>query len=165
MNSNNNLQSVLGDFSRSFTELTNLIQSSSTAGTASGSALQNARSSLSSLRSDAGLANDVSLSFNRVSSNTSTGSSSAPANLPSVARKQRSSHRFSPTVVAERNGRFDVKLMVVDHISELFRGTRSTANYRGEAVIETAFYLMEDQTVRSVRTTIIDIIRGQFDEF
>jgi len=60
-----------------------------------------------------------------------------------------------------------MKLSVVDHIPELFGSgsTRSISNYRGGAVIETAFFLMEDESAHSVRNKIMEIIKSQFPDY
>lgn len=58
-----------------------------------------------------------------------------------------------------------MKLVVVDYITELFTGNRSINTYRGEAVLETAFFLMEDQTADLVRAKIMDVICGKFADF
>ena len=121
--------------------------------------LERARNVVRSLQSDAGMATSVSQSFNRSSAAGNSSSSSRPT-LPSVSRKQASSHRFSPysrdkgkKKSAREPRRYDMKLSVVDHIPELFGSgsARSISNYRGGAVIETAFFLMEDESAHSVR--------------
>lgn len=57
--------------------------------------------------------------------------------------------------------RYDMKLLVVDHIPELFSApARSISAYRGEAVIETAFFLMEDEKADSVFDKVMDVIKA-----
>ena len=146
MSSNDNITEILSRFSSSASQLADLIGRSSSDNGVS-NALENARSSLNSLRSDTRLANDVSRSFCS-NPGTSSGSSTSRATLPSVTRQQRSSssHRFAPYRQSGKRGagrepkRFDVMLRVVDHVPELFEGTKSISNYQGQAILETAFF-------------------------
>ena len=146
MSSNDNMTEILSRFSSSASQLADLIGRSSSDNGVS-NALENARSSLNSLRSDTRLANDISRSF-RSNPGTSSGSSTSRATLPSVTRQQRSSssHRFAPYRQSGKRGagcepkRFDVMLRVVDNVPELFEGTKSISNYQGQAILETAFF-------------------------
>ena len=171
MSSNDNITEILSRFSSSASQLADLIGRSSSDNGVS-NALENARSSLNSLRLDTRLANDVSRSF-RSNPGTSSGSSTSRATLPSVTRQQRSSssHRFAPYRQSGKRGAgcepkwFDVMLRVVDHVPELFEGTKSISNYQGQAILETAFFLTEDQTEDLVREKIMGVIRRQFQDF
>lgn len=59
-----------------------------------------------------------------------------------------------------------MKPLVVEHILELFSApVRSISTYRGEAVIETVFFLMEDKTANSVFDKIMDVIKGQYPNY
>ena len=169
MSSNDNITEILSRFSSSASQLADLIGRSSSDNGVS-NALENARSSLNSLRSDTRLANDVSRSF-RSNPCTSSGSSTSRATLPSVTRQQRSSssHRFAPYRQSGKRGagrepkRFDMMIRVVDHVPELFEGTKSISNYQGQAILEMAFFfLTEDQREDLVREKIIGFIRRQF---
>ena len=168
MSSNDNITEILSRFSSSASQLADLIGRSSSDNGVS-NALENARSSLNSLRSDTRLANDVSRSF-RSNPGTSSGSSTSRATLPSVTRQQRSSssHRFAPYRQSGKRGagrepkRFDMMLRVVDHVPELFEGTKSISNYQGQAILETAFFLTEDQTEDLVREKIMVSSVGSF---
>ena len=168
MSSNDNITEILSRFSSSASQLADLIGRSSSDNGVS-NALENARSSL---RLDTRLANDVSRSF-RSNPGTSSGSSTSRATLPSVTRQQRSSssHRFAPYRQSGKRGAgcepkwFDVMLRVVDHVPELFEGTKSISNYQGQAILETAFFLTEDQTEDLVREKIMGVIRRQFQDF
>ena len=170
MSSNDNITEILSRFSSSASQLADLIGRSSSDNGVS-NALENARSSL---RLDTRLANDVSRSF-RSNPGTSSGSSTSRATLPSVTRQQRSSssHRFAPYRQSGKRGagrepkRFDMMLRVVDHVPELFEGTKSISNYQGQAILETAFFffLTEDQTEDLVREKIMGVIRRQFQDF
>ena len=168
MSSNDNITEILSRFSSSASQLADLIGRSSSDNGVS-NALENARSSL---RLDTRLANDVSRSF-RSNPGTSSGSSTSRATLPSVTRQQRSSssHRFAPYRQSSKRGAgcepkwFDVMLRVVDHVPELFEGTKSISNYQGQAILETAFFLTEDQTEDLVREKIMGVIRRQFQDF
>ena len=53
-------------------------------------------------------------------------------------------------------------LRVVDHVPELFEGTKSISNYQGQAILETAFFLTEDQTEDLVREKIMVSSVGSF---
>ena len=53
-------------------------------------------------------------------------------------------------------------LRVVDHVLELFEGTKSISNYQGQAILETAFFLTEDQTEDLVREKIMVSSVGSF---
>ena len=53
-------------------------------------------------------------------------------------------------------------LRVVDHVPELFEGTKSISNYQGQAIVETAFFLTEDQTEDLVREKIMVSSVGSF---
>ena len=94
MSSNDNITEILSRFSSSASQFADLIGCSSSDNGVS-NALENARSSLNSLRLDTRLANDVSRSFHS-NPGTSSGSSTSRATLPSVTRQQRSSssHRL-----------------------------------------------------------------------
>ena len=61
----------------------------------------------------------------------------------------------------------DIKLAVVDYIPKLFSSgsTRSVKNYRGGAVIETALFLMEDESAYAVHNKIMDIIKSQYPDY
>ena len=177
MSSERELSALIGDISKSVAAqiTTAILQNSSTSGDAASTAFQSARNALRSLQSDASLASDVSRSFHRSSPGTSNTSSTSRATLPSVARRQGSSHRWSgaPYNRNSRNRssrlprRYDMKLLVVDCLPELFSGPSkgSISTYRGEAIIETPLFLMEDQTADNVKTKIMDIIRGRFPDF
>ena len=54
-----------------------------------------------------------------------------------------------------------MKLAVVDYIPELFGSgsVQSVKNYCGGAVIETAFFLMEDESAYALHDKIMDIRR------
>ena len=115
----------------------------------------------------------MSQSFNRSSVAGNSSTSSRPT-LPSVSRKQGPSHRISPysrkkgkKKSAREPRRYDMKLSVVDHIPELFSSgsVRSISNYRGGAVIEMAFFLMEDESAHSVRNKIMEIIKSQYPDY
>ena len=56
-------------------------------------------------------------------------------------------------------------LRVVDHVPELFEGTKSISNYQEQAILETAFFLTEEQTEDLVREKIMGVIRRQFQDF
>ena len=58
-----------------------------------------------------------------------------------------------------------MKLLVIDHLPELSKGTRSISNYHGQAILETAFFLTENQTEDLVREKIMGVIRRQFKDF
>ena len=171
MSSNDNITEILSRFSSSASQLADLIGRSSSDNGVS-NALENARSSLNSLWSDTRRANDVSYSFCS-NPGTLSGSSTSRATLPSVTRQHRSSssHRFAPYRQSGKRGagrepkRFDVMLRVVDHVPELFEGTKSISNYQGQAILETAFFLTEDQTEDLVREKIMGVIRRQFQDF
>ena len=145
MSSNDNITEILSRFSRSASQLADLIGRSPSDNGVS-NALENARSSLNSLWSDR-LANNVSHSFHS-NPGTSSGSSTSRATLPSVTRQHRSSssHRFAPYRQSSKRGagrepkRFDMKLLVVNHVPELFEGTKSIFNYQGQTILETAFF-------------------------
>lgn len=171
MSSNQDISSLLGDFSKTFSELVNRLQPTPGTTANNARAFESARNALRSLQSDSRMANDVSLTFNRSVSAENSSSSSRPT-LPSVARRQAASHRFSPYNGKGRKKtlrepkRYDMKLLVVDHIPELFSApARSISTYRGEAVIETAFFLMEDETANSVFDKIMDVIKGQYPDY
>ena len=146
MSSNDNITEILSRFSSSASQLADLIGRSSSDNGVS-NALENARSSLNSLRLDTRLANDVSRSF-RSNPGTSSGSSTSRATLPSVTRQQRSSssHRFAPYRQSGKRGagheqkRFNMKFLVVDNILELFKGTKSISNCQGQSILATAFF-------------------------
>ena len=171
MSSNDNITEILSRFSSSASQLGDLIGRSSSDNGVS-NALENARSSLNSLWSDTRRANDVSYSFCS-NPGTLSGSSTSRATLPSVTRQHRSSssHRFAPYRQSGKRGAgcepkwFDVMLRVVDHVPELFEGTKSISNYQGQAILETAFFLTEDQTEDLVREKIMGVIRRQFQDF
>ena len=171
MSSNDNITEILSRFSSSASQLADLIDRSSSDNGVS-NALENARSSLNSLWSDTRRANDVSYSFCS-NPGTLSGSSTSRATLPSVTRQHRSSssHRFAPYRQSGKRGAgcepkwFDVMLRVVDHVPELFEGTKSISNYQEQAILETAFFLTEDQTEDLVREKIMGVIRRQFQDF
>ena len=170
MSSERDINSTLVDAAKALSDIVSRLQASN--GTTS-SDLERARNAVRSLHSDAEMANRVSQSFNRSSAAGNNSSSSRPT-LPSVSRKQAPSHRFAPysrekgkKKSAREPKRYDMKLSVVDHIPELFSSgsTRSFLNYRGGAVLETAFFLMEDESARSVRNKILDIIKSQYPDY
>ena len=170
MSSDCDINSKLGDVAIALTDIVSRLQAAS--GSTS-SELERARNAVRSLQSDAGMATSVSQSFNRSSAAGNFSSSSRPT-LPSVSRKQAPSHRFSPysrekgkKKSAREPRRYDMKLCVVDHIPELFGSgsARSISNYRGGAVIETAFFLMEDESAHSVRDKIMEIIKSQYPDY
>ena len=53
-------------------------------------------------------------------------------------------------------------LRVVDHVPELFEGTKSISNYQGQAILETTFFLTEDQREDLVREKIMVSSVGSF---
>ena len=55
-----------------------------------------------------------------------------------------------------------MKLAVVDYIPQLFSSgsAQSITNYRGGAVIETAFFLMEHESANAVHNKIMEIVRA-----
>ena len=147
MNSNqDDINSLLGNLSRSVSQLLNRLQPTSEA---------------------TGVDADAS------NSSSSSSSSTPPPTLPSIAsRRPGFSNRFSPYDGRRRRKpsreprRFDMKLIVVDYIPELFSSPSKTiSTYRGEAVIETAFFLMEDDTANLVHDKLMDIIKAQFPEY
>lgn len=169
MSSNDNITEILSRFSRSASQLADLIGRSLSDNGVS-NALENARRSLNSLWSDTRLANDVCRSFCS-NPGTLSGSSTSRATLPSVTRLHRSSssHRFAPYRQSGERGaghepkRFDMKLLVVNHVLELFEGTKSISNYQGQAILATVFFfLTEDQTEVLVREKIMGVIHRQF---
>ena len=118
MSSNQDISSLLGDFSKTFSELVNRLQPTPGTTANNASAFDSARNALRSLQSDSRMANDVSLTFNRSVSAENSSSSSRPT-LPSVARRQAASHRFSPYNGKGRKKslrqpkRYDMKLLDV----------------------------------------------------
>lgn len=169
MNSDRDINSKLGEVATVLSELVSSLKSGSGASSSS-SELDKARDAVRSLQSDAGMATNVSRSFNRPS----TSGLSSRATLPSVSKKQAPSHRFSPysrekgkRKSAREPRRYDMKLAVVDYIPELFGSgsARSITNYRGEAVIETAFFLMEDESTHAVNNKIMEIVKSQYPDY
>ena len=144
--SNDNITEILSRFSRSASQLADLIGRSPPDSGVS-NALENARSSLNSVWSDTRLANNISRLFCS-NPGTSSGSSTSRATLPSVTRQHRSysSHCFAPyrqsgkKAAGREPERFNMKLLVIDHLPELSEGTRSISNYHGQAILETAFF-------------------------
>ena len=57
-----------------------------------------------------------------------------------------------------------MNLMVIDSIPELI-SKGSITNYNGDTVIETPFFLMDDQTAEDVNVKILRIIQKQFPEY
>ena len=170
MSSDRDINSKLGDVAIALTDIVSCLQAAS--GTTS-SELERARNAVRSLQSDAGMATSVSQSFNRSSAAGNSSTSRRPT-LPSVSRKPCPSHRFSPysrekgkKKSAREPRRYDMKLSVVDHIPELFGSgsARSISNYRGGAVIEMAFFLMEDESAHLVRNKIMEIIKSQYPDY
>ena len=54
-------------------------------------------------------------------------------------------------------------IRVVDHVPELFEGTKSISSYQGQAILEMAFFfLTEDQREDLAREKIMGVIRRQF---
>ncbi|KAJ7380584.1 hypothetical protein OS493_009051 [Desmophyllum pertusum] len=60
-----------------------------------------------------------------------------------------------------------MKLLVVDFIPELFAASSkgNISNYRGDAVIETPFFIMEDQTAVAVKNKVMAVIKNQYDDY
>lgn len=174
---NNDLRSVLGNLSREIDVANSLLQNQDSSGSPSlANALGNARDTVRSLQSDSTLRNNISRSFTR-SPSASTSGSTNRTTLPSVARGPGPSHRFNSsrqsTVPygrrprAREPRRYDMKLLVVDFIPELFAASSkgNISNYRGDAVIETPFFIMEDQTAVAVKNKVMAVIKNQYDDY
>ena len=117
-------------------------------------------------------------SFSRSSNPQSAGTESRRnRTLPSVARGRGSSHNWSSRYQSTflyghgMNARkpknpwqFDMKLMVIDCIPELL-SDNSITNYSGDTVIESPFFLLEDESPSDVKAKILRLIRKQFPDY
>ena len=172
--------SLFGNLSRNLEAVNSFIRRGSDADQSPSNSFVGARDALRSLRSsDTTLSSDMSSSFRRPreASNPQSSTSSRSATLPSLARGRGSSHNWSSrrqsTFPYSRRSnsrkprnprRYDMNLMVIDSIPELI-SKGSIANYNGETVIETPFFLMEDQTAEDVNAQILHIIQKQFPDY
>ena len=57
-----------------------------------------------------------------------------------------------------------MKLMVIDCIPELL-SDNSITNYNGDTVVESSFFLLEDESPSDVKAKILRLIRKQFPDY
>ena len=57
-----------------------------------------------------------------------------------------------------------MKLMVIDCIPELL-SDNSITNYNGDTVMESPFFLLEDELTSNVKAKILHLIRKQFPDY
>lgn len=171
--SEQDVSSFFGDLSRNLEEVCSWLRSSSSADHSPSTSFHGTRNALQSLRSaDATLSGDMSSSFSRSSNPQSAGTEPRRnRTLPSVARGRGSSHNWSSwrqstfpygrgtnTWKPKNPRRFDMKLMVIDCIPKLL-SDNSITNYSGDTVVESPFFLLEDELPSDVKAKILRLIR------
>ena len=97
--------------------------------------------------------------------------------LPSVAHGRGSSHNWSSqsqstfpyghgtnTQKLKNPRQFNMKLMVISCIPDLL-SDNSITNYSGDTVVESPFFLLQDELPSDVKAKILRLIRKQFPDY